>query len=628
MVIENEVVPYLDWLMPGERSPYGAFNIFLMFVAVGGLLALALGYLVSVFRHGPIEASYNVARVVADGVSDLVSSSWRRVLAIARLAVKESVRGRVVVVFIVFAVVLMYARWFLDRSPDNPSRLYINFVITWANYLTLLMGLFISALSLPADIKNRTIYTVVTKPVRSLEIVFGRILGFTFVGTVILAVMGAMSYGFVVVGLDHTHQVQEDIGAIRESLEAGDISELAATTRNAGHRHRIAMDEEGGLFLDDAAGHMHELTETEDGELLVGPSVGQFEARVPQYGDLEFTTRSGEVGEGINVGKEWSYRKYIEGRTLATAIWTFENINPSDYPDGLPVEMTLGVYRTHKGDIEEGILGSLEIRNPSNPQTRTVGIIFQAREYQTQSLMIPRTVDVVTTGPDGQVVRKSDVDLFEEVSDMGAIQIVIRCDSPGQYFGMAKGDLYLRAAERSFLVNFVKTYLALWMQMVLVVCFGVTMSTFLNGPISLLATSGVIVIGHFKQFITDVLAGVMENNPTIRRIVAPTFDQMVSGGGPIESAIRIFTQKNLNVELDVGMLEAPIKYVDFGLMVIQYLAASIVPDFVRFNSSAYLSNGFDVPMDLLLQQITMCVAFVLCLVVVGYFLLRTREIAA
>ncbi len=626
MVVEHEVLPFLDWLLPGAKSPYGALAIFLLLAAIAGSLGLLVGYLLSVFRHGPLEASYNVAQVVADAVSDFLSASFRRTMAMARLAVKESVRGRVVVVFVVFAIVLMYARWFLDRSPDNPSRLYISFVVTATNYLVLVMALFISAMSLPADIKNRTIYTVVTKPVRALEIVLGRILGFSFVASVILAVMCLLSYAFVVVGLNHQHSIDEPAEKIRSMLEAGEVSELSLTTTNAGHSHRVAIDAEGRLFLDDAAGHSHSLTE-EDGELRVGPPEDQFQARVPKYGELQFLNRSGGPGEGINVGHEWTYRRYIEGRTLGAAIWTFRNVTPEDFADGLPIEMTLGVYRTHKGNIEEGILGTIEVRAPET-QARTVGIPFEAREYQTQKLVIPRTVDVVTS--EGQ--RKANVNLFDELLEDGSLQIVVRCESPGQYFGMAQADLYLKAAERSFLMNFVKTYLGLWMQMVLVISFGVTLSTFLSASIALLATFGVIVIGHFTSFIRGVLDGVMEGNETVRRLFAPTInaENLVEGGGPIESMVRILTQKNLNIDLDLGVpgLEPLIKFLDFGLMSVMYLIANIVPDFVGFNSSEYLANGFNVDANLVMQQASTCLAFVLCLVVAGYFLLRTREIAA
>ena len=51
-----------------------------------------------------------------------------------------------------------------------------------------------------------------TKPVRTSEIVLGRIVGFTIIGTVLLAVMGVSSYLFVVRSLAHTHEIRvEDV---------------------------------------------------------------------------------------------------------------------------------------------------------------------------------------------------------------------------------------------------------------------------------------------------------------------------------------------------------------------------------------------------------------------------------
>ena len=50
----------------------------------------------------------------------------------------------------------------------------------------LALALFLGVFSLPNDIQNRTIFTIVTKPVRPLEIVLGRILGFGAIGTLLL----------------------------------------------------------------------------------------------------------------------------------------------------------------------------------------------------------------------------------------------------------------------------------------------------------------------------------------------------------------------------------------------------------------------------------------------------------
>ena len=35
------------------------------------------------------------------------------------------------------------------------------------------------------------------------------------------------------------------------------------------------------------------------------------------------------TAKGISVGKEWDYRSFIEGRTLASAIWTFQGLSGS-----------------------------------------------------------------------------------------------------------------------------------------------------------------------------------------------------------------------------------------------------------------------------------------------------------
>ena len=45
-------------------------------------------------------------------------------------------------------------------------------------------------------------------------------------------------------------------------------------------------------------------------------------------------------------------------------IWNFRDISETQFPEGLPIHMTLGVFRTHKGNIERPILGSITLRNP------------------------------------------------------------------------------------------------------------------------------------------------------------------------------------------------------------------------------------------------------------------------
>ena len=124
-----------------------------------------------------------------------------------RLTIKEAIRRKVLVGFVIFVIIFLFAGWFLDVKSDDPAHLYLSFVLTTTNYLVIGLALFLATISLPADIKSKTIFTIVTKPVRSGEIVLGRVLGFVAVITVLLVVMCFVSYMFVERGLDHEHAV-------------------------------------------------------------------------------------------------------------------------------------------------------------------------------------------------------------------------------------------------------------------------------------------------------------------------------------------------------------------------------------------------------------------------------------
>ena len=124
----------------------------------------------------------------------------------------------------------------------------------------------------------------------------------------------------------------------------------------------------------------------------IGPAEGMLVARVPVYGKLAFRDRTGQPAEkGINVGDEWTYRSFIEGGTLAAAVWSFQGITPERFPNGLPVEMTIEAFRTYKGDIEKPVLGSLWVRNPASDKNKPVMVqIFESKDFVIDVHHVPR----------------------------------------------------------------------------------------------------------------------------------------------------------------------------------------------------------------------------------------------
>jgi hypothetical protein len=595
MVQEFDPPVFSEWI---RTAPL----FFLMVAAVLGAAALVAGFLVAAFRYGPLGGGDVTYRMLRTGVRDLVAISPRRILALAWLAVQESLRRRVLVGFAVFLLILLFAGWFLDTTTNDPATLYLSFVLTATTWLVLLMGLFLSALSLPADIRNRTIYTIVTKPVRAGEIVLGRILGFTLIGTLLLAVMGVFSYVFVVRALNHGHEV--DAASLAAVANDTSGAQTGRTTLEQNHRHQITINSDGTGTTDIVQGHYHDVTaRQENGKTtyVLGPPRDMLMARVPLYATaLRFKDRTGKGSlRGINVGNEWKYRSFIEGGTVAAATWTFDGITPERFPDGLPVEMLIRVFRSYKGDIEQGILGSLVLRNPVSGRASAIQT-FRAKDFYIDRRDIPRKL----VDPTGKTI-----DLFDDLVADGQLELEVQCIDSQQYFGMAKPDVYLRASNASFAVNFLKSYLGIWVQMLLVIGFGVMFSTFLSGAVAMMATLATLVMGFFKQFVFDVAGGTVE------------------GGGPVESFVRLLKQQNVTTKLEPGLTTNVIEALDKVFMSFMTAVTSLLPDFQKFDNINYVAHGFDVPPDQVLVQVFTSLAYVAGVFAVGYFFLRTREVA-
>ena len=273
---------------------------------------------------------------------DIARISPRRVFALAWLAVRESLRRRVVVVFVVFVVLILFAALFIDKGSQHPAQLYIQVVLNFTIYLAMLFSLVLSALSLPADIRDRTLHTVVTKPVRKIEIVLGRVLGFVFVGTVLLLCHRLDQLRFhraepqSHAPTDRRHAAARGIAARQRRNAAAGHDEPVARARARGDDHRTT-GVPAEATVEPQRDHTHDLYVSGSGDKAIytlGPPEGQLQARVPIYGKLSFLNDTGGTKEkGINVGDEWTYRSFIRGRTAATAIWTFDGLSEDLFPE-------------------------------------------------------------------------------------------------------------------------------------------------------------------------------------------------------------------------------------------------------------------------------------------------------
>ncbi|NDC63520.1 MAG: hypothetical protein EBZ59_05930 [Planctomycetia bacterium] len=608
MVLEQEIPRFAAWIGP-------AFVQYLFAAGLVAVFAAAIAWLFQSVLYGPLSAGDQVYRGILSCLTDLAGMSPRRIWALTLLAIQESLRRNVLVVLALFAVLVLFAGWFLDPASVNPGRLYLGFILAATNLLVCTVTLVLSVFSLPADIRGKAIQTVATKPVRTGEIVLGRIIGFSLIGTALLAVMALVGWAFVVRSVNHRHEIAvEDLAEIRS--EGGAITgSQGRTSFDRGHRHRVELDAAGVGRTDFVQGHCHQVRAAgANGRTSfdVGPPEGLLEARRPLRGTLRFVDREGRPStKGISVGAEWSYRQYIEGGSLAAAVWTFTGVTEREFSAGLPLEMIVRVFRTHKGQIEKGIAGSVRVRNPSSG-LQSDPLYFTAKEFTIDSLLIPR--QLAATSADGGTRQ---VDLFADIVSDGSLEVVLQCLEPGQYYGVAQADFFLRAGSGSFALNYAKSCLGIWFSMLLVTAIGVMFSTFLAGPVALLATLSVVMIGQFREFIQRLFESQVTGDSTI-----------VPGGGPIESLYRIVTQTGITMELDPTPAVQAMKTLDTFMLAPMRLAAALFPSLSSLGTGDFVASGFDIPFDLLAAHGMETLGYLVAFFMAGAICLRAREVAS
>ena len=266
------------------------------------------------------------------------------------------------------------------------------------------------------------------------------------------------------------------------------------------------------------------------------------------------------------------------------------------------MELTILVFRTHKGDIANRVLGKLTIRNPDTG-VKVELPPFYAKKFAVDTKTIPRTFPLD---------RGRKLDLFKDlVTSDGRMEVRLECLEPGQCFGAAKDDVYLHTRDMPFEWNFVKGYVGMWLQVLLLITFGVMFSTFLSGPIALVATFGLLVAGWCSDF--------MWRLGTLQTL----------GGGPAESLIRLTSGQNLVTPMEPGLQTTTAKAVDSVLcFVIRELRGSCPTSAAAaWTIRDFIVDGFNIRGDLVLIHAVTAWAFFLPVFVLAYFAFKTREVA-
>ena len=146
--------------------------------------------------------------------------------------------------------------------------------------------------------------------------------------------------------------------------------------------------------------------------------------------------------------------------------------------------------------------------------------------------------------------------------------------------------------------------------MVLVTCFGVMYSTFVSGPVAMIATVSTVILGYFGDWLSN-----LAYDPDL-------------GGGPLESLIRTVLQSSIAAPFENTFANNLIKGFDQTALYVLRLLCEVLPNYSNFDTSERIAYGFNVDLDLLARHFSLALVYIAGTTIIGYFFLKTREIAS
>jgi hypothetical protein len=156
-----------------------------------------------------------------------------------------------------------------------------------------------------------------------------------------------------------------------------------------------------------------------------------------------------------------------------------------------------------------------------------------------------------------------------------------------------------------------KGLFGIWLQAMVLTAIGVFAGTFLSWPVALLTTIAFFCAGQLAySFLVDFTR------------------QAILGGGPFESLIRLLTHDNQMSELapTAGVVIA--KTLDSLVMPVMSMLVYVVPNFQALDVTNTVADGFAVDWNTIISNTLMALAYALPFSIVGYFILKNREVAA
>ncbi|MHC4633492.1 MAG: hypothetical protein ACYS9C_19775 [Planctomycetota bacterium] len=396
----------------------------------------------------------------------------RSIWAVATNTIKQALRMKIAAVFIILLIVLLPVMGLSmtgDGTLKGRLQTFVSYSLSLTNLLLCLLTIIVSIYTLTNDIKQRQIYSVITKPIRRYQLLLGKLLGVVLLSTALLALFSVIIYTITIytpkfVDTDEANiiQVENEFFTARASL--------------------------------------------------VPPLVDVTEEVLDTYEKLE---KGGQLPPDIPRSKimaELTKRKQLEKRAAVVGrqlVWEFNNVKILDPNETLFIRF--------KYDVSI---------NPPDSQVYSRWDVGDSRQYPAEFASFPRNDPIRTfrelhfpaslIADDGYLaIRFLNLPLLNDTTvifPLDGLEVLYRADT--------------------FTANFIRVVLLILFRLIFLASLSLLASTFLSFPVAILLSLCIYFTATFSGFCLESFDYLGENLSwvyfyTVRPIILllPQFDK-------------------------------------------------------------------------------------------------------
>ncbi|MGD0551416.1 MAG: hypothetical protein ABSB25_02065 [Sedimentisphaerales bacterium] len=161
----------------------------------------------------------------------------RSIWAVAVNMIKQALRLKIAAVFMVLLLVLLPVMGLTmtgDGTVKGRMQTFVSYGMSLTAFLLSMLTIFTTTYSLTSDVKDKQVYTVLTKPIRRFQFVLGKLLGIVILDAGLLVLFSAIIYGITILLPTVLHADEAQMAQIRDEFftarasvkpEAPDISQ-------------------------------------------------------------------------------------------------------------------------------------------------------------------------------------------------------------------------------------------------------------------------------------------------------------------------------------------------------------------------------------------------------------------